>query len=173
MDDLAGKTLEQVRDETWLACAIESEGSISLTWSGGNKSKRYWNKSKNKWEKKRLQIIPRVNLTNKDEDYIENAHRISYANGVGCHVSSKTKGIKVVTWSGVKRVAKLLPIITPYLFGKKEVALYVQQYCNLRLDKFPNDAAYGEKEKELFFAVREFNGKGRKPASELKFAFEE
>lgn len=151
----AGKALtsEQL---TWLACAIESEGSIQLTW--GHKKTNY------------IQIVPRVNLANQAIEYQERA--VSIISG---HISALGKtGVYQIVWYGMKRVKFLLESILPYMVIKRkiELAKCVLEFVNYRLSVNPH-VQYGSFEKDLFFRVRKLNGKGMIDAESLKFRFEE
>lgn len=165
----AGKTLELQLKIMWLACAIESEGSLQMAWS--KMTKRRWN------GKRGIQIVPRVNLVNKDSDYIEHAVLISKELGVNGHVythDKKNEGVKHITWSGFLRVKKLLEIILPYLCTtrKKEIGKTILDFIHYRLPRQHN-LPYGTYERDLFLKVRELNGKGILPLDELKLTFEQ
>jgi len=56
MSQSAGKTFEKEAMLAWLSCAIESEGSIQLTW--GKRKDGY------------IQLVPRVNIGSNDREYI-------------------------------------------------------------------------------------------------------
>lgn len=139
----------------WLACAIDTEGSIQLTWAG----------HKNGY----VQIFPRVNLCNNAPEFIEKAVSITH----GGYISKQKNGVAYITWCGFKRVKNLLESILPYLVieRKKEIARLVLAFIDYRSSCNPH-IEYGPKEKEMFIRVRELNGKGRVSKQQLKFRFE-
>jgi hypothetical protein len=141
----AGKTFELA----WLTCAIESEGSVQLAW--GARKDGY------------IQLVPRVNIGNKDAEYIAQAVKFAEAIGVyGSYSGYKDKrtGMMSVVWYGCKRVRRLLEIIHPYLCTRKRtIALTIIEFIDYRFSVDPH-VRYGEKEMGLFFKVRELNGKG-------------
>ncbi len=151
----AGKTFEI----GWLECATESEGSIQLTW--GKRKDGY------------IQLVPRVNLGNKAIGYIERAITYSKQLGFNGNVSEQKNGMKYIIWYGMKRVKRLLEALSPYFadLRKQRIAEKVLEFIDYRLARDPH-VQYGEKEKELFLAVREMNGRGRIAKQELKFRFE-
>ena len=156
----AGKTSKEEIYMTLLTFAIESEGSIQLAW--GKRKDGY------------IQIVPRVNLTNKDSEYIEKSILISQENGFSGHVFNHVSpGCKVLTWYGYKRVKRLLEAIKNNLLTRKRtIAETVLEFINYRLSLNPH-VKYGEKEKGLFLKVRELNGKGMIHNQMLKCRFEQ
>jgi len=151
----AGKAFEDGLALGWLACAIESEGSIQLAWSRGNGY---------------LQLAPRVNLANNAQEFLEKANAL-----FGGRITRKQfNGVAYLVWSGFKRTKRVLELILPYMIieRKIEIAKMVLEFINYRLSVNPH-VQYGPKEKALFLKVRELNGKGRIAKQELKFRFEE
>lgn len=160
MDNPQERTYENGVDMGWLSCAIESEGSMSLSWGRVTKNT--------------VQIIPRVMVSNIKLAYVENAQRISYKLGIGCHIESDKGNVEKkrthcyrITWYGFKRVGKLLDIIMPYLKIKMDRALLIKEFINYRLS-LPQNSRYGQKELDLFHAVRNLNGKGIKTPEQFK-----
>ena len=142
----------------WLACAIESEGSFQLAW--GKRTDGY------------IQIVPRVNLGNKDQAYIDRVASICHDNGIPCYVQKRNSaGMKYTVWYGMKRVLHLLDLIEPYLAGKKDRAAILRQFVEYRLSGVRN-RPYGPTEKDLFLRLRNLNGAGRIPIKRLRLAFE-
>lgn len=139
----------------WLVAAIEGEGSISLAYT---RSKKY------------IQLLPRVNLVNTDKEFLEKAVSVCKELGIPCYVENKTKNISTIVWSGMQRVEKLLKEITPHLLGKQKRAEAVLEFINYRLS-MPRSTPYGKKEMDLFFSIREMNGKGRISKQDLMKAF--
>jgi hypothetical protein len=155
MSQFAGKTFEDGLKLGWLACAIESEGSISLVWGRS---------------KKKIQIVPKVNFSNKDKTFIEKVSCISKELGLDGYVYHRNN-ISCVTWYGFKRVKSLIETILPHLCGKKERAKKVVEFIDYRMNGAIN-RPYGEIEKNLFMDVRDLNGKGRISKQEIKCYFE-
>lgn len=158
MSQFAGKSIgEKVM---WLTCAIESEGSLQLAW--GKRTDGY------------IQIVPRVNLANKDTDYIEEAQAIATELGVPGHIGSymNKTGVRYIEWVGFKRVQKLLNIVSALLCTRKRtVAGKIQEFIAYRLSLNPH-VQYGQKEKDLFLEVRALNGKGMVDNQLLRCRFE-
>lgn len=157
----AGKTLTDGEKMSWLACAIESEGSIQLAW--GKRADGY------------IQIIPRVNLANMAQEYLERANIIAVEFGFPGHFAYKQeRSVKYLVWYGFKRVKKLLIALLPYMCieRKIEIANNVLEFVDYRLSVNPH-IQYGEKEAAWFQKVRDLNGKGRISKQELKFRFNE
>lgn len=155
----AGKTFDEGIKMGWLGCAIESEGSIQLSWAP----------RKNGY----IQIVPRMNVVNKDDSYIEKVINLSKELGCDGHVFKHSKGVKTITWYGMKRVKKLLETIYAQLCDrKKQIADNVLEFINYRLSVNPH-VPYGDKERNLFFEVRKLNGKGRLSDQVFKFKSKE
>lgn len=160
MDNPQERTYEDGVDMGWLSCAIESEGSMSLAWGRVNGNT--------------VQIIPRVMVSNMKLAYVENAMRISHKFGIGCHIENEKGNIEKkrspiyrITWYGFKRVGKLLETIMPYLKIKEDRAKIILEFINYRLNQ-PKNSKYGQKELDLFHAVRNLNGKGLKLPEQFK-----
>lgn len=151
MSQFAGKTSEAI----WLACAIDTEGSIQLTWA--------------KRANGTIQIVPRVNLANISQEFIDHAYAIRPGN-----VHKYASGVIYLTWCGMLRVKSLLEFIYPCMVieRKRAIAVKVFQFIEYRLERSPNEP-YGQVEKDLFLGVRDLNGKGRVSKQELKCRFEE
>lgn len=157
MDNPQERSFEYGVKMGWLSCAIESEGSIALAWGRQQGS--------------RFQIIPRIMVSNIKLAYVENAQKISYELGVGCHIlnqkgnlEKKRTSMYRIDWYGFKRVKSLLNIIKPFLVIKKDRADLVLEFINYR-KSLPGNTPYGEKELSLFHAIRDLNGKGILPKS--------
>lgn len=147
----------------WLSAAIESEGSISLTWARRKDGT--------------FQIIPRVTLCNLDKVYIEKAIQLSKDLLVDGHVQShgSSETIFRIVWYGMKRVRNLLNVIRPCLCSKSRQADLVLKFIQKRLEKWEttHHYPYDQADKDLFMEVRRLNGKGRLPDSQFKLAVEE
>jgi hypothetical protein len=151
MSQFAGKTSEAI----WLACAIEAEGSIQLTW--GKRSNGT------------IQLVPRINLANLSQEFIDCAYNIRPGK-----VNHQASGMMYLVWYGMLRVKSVLEFIYPCMVieRKKEIARTVLEFINYRLAQGKFNSMYGQVEKDLFLKVRELNGKGRVPKQELKFRFD-
>jgi len=60
--------------------------------------------------------------------------------------------------SGLKRVPKILSVITDYLVGKKELAEIVNEYCERRLNLLGRHWYYTEEDLEYVRRVKSFHG---------------
>src|SRR5512138_813789 len=89
----------------WLVCAVESEGSFQLSWS--RRKDGY------------IQIVPRVNVGNRETEYIERVAQIAIGQGLPCHVS-QSGTMRYAVWYGMKRVLRLLDLVQPLLTIKQE-----------------------------------------------------
>lgn len=157
----AGKTLVHGEKVAWLACAIESEGSIQLAW--GKRADGY------------IQIVPRINLANMAQEYLERANMIACDLGFpGKFAYKQERSVKYLVWYGFKRVHKMLDALLPYMcIGRKiEIAKNVQDFIGYRFSVNPH-VQYGSKEAAWFQKVRDLNGKGRIAKQVLKFRFNE
>lgn len=149
MSQFAGKTFSPEQALIWLACAIESEGSVQLTW--GTRKDGY------------IQLCPRVNIGNKDEEYINRV--VDFATKVGVHGSysgyrAKKTDMRYVIWYGMKRVKRLLEAVKDLLHTRKRtIAELVLEFINYRLSVDVH-VRYGERDEDIFFKVRALNGKG-------------
>lgn len=153
----AGKISENVSDLNWIACAIESEGSLQLAWG------------KTKYK---LQILPRISLSNQSIEYLEKA--VSIAGGNFNRKSyPKDNGCYHVMWYGMNNVKAVVEAILPYMIipRKIKIAHTILEFINHR-QSIVHTTKYGFKEKVLFMQVRELNGKGMISDDLLKFSFE-
>lgn len=152
----AGKIFEKA----WLSCAIESEGSVQLAW--GKRTDGY------------IQLIPRVNVGSIDKEYIDRI--VEYAESLGVYGSysgykNQKTGMKYVTWYGMKRVRSLLSVVKDSLHTRKRtIADLVLEFIDYRLSVNPH-VRYGKREEEIFFKVRELNGKGMISSQMLRDRF--
>jgi len=133
----------------WLAGIVDGEGHIGM--------------SKNKGR-----YIPRVSIVNTDVMLLDNVGQILKANEIGFHVSSRqrtanSKPTFDFTVAGIKRVAKLLPILIPYLKGKKLIgAKALNQYLQERM-AIPYVSGFGfnaDKAESVYLKLREVNQTG-------------
>lgn len=111
-------------------------------------------------------LSPDVGITNTNKDLIEWASSTLQFLGIPAYVRwTVPHGIGKlpqgrVTVLGMKRVEKLLPVITPWLIAKKSQATKLAEFITLRLAA-PHKAAYSAKELELANEARGLNTKGR------------
>ncbi len=141
----------------WLVAAIEGEGSITLAWG---KHGKY------------IQLIPRINIVNKEQEFVNRAVEFSHELGVGVYVGNNKYNLLQVQWNGMKRVKAVLEMVLPHLGFKKERAELLLDFINRRLSGSKN-RKYVLEDKEAFLKIREINGKGRIPVEELRLAFED
>lgn len=141
----------------WLVCAIESEGSFQLAWS------RRANEV--------IQIVPRVNVGNREAQYIEYVAQSATAFDLPCYVARSGNMVYAV-WYGMKRVLRLLDLVEPLLTIKQDRALVLRRFIEHRLAQKRN-APYGQLDKDLFLQMRALNGSvGRLPEDAFHLAFE-
>jgi hypothetical protein len=138
----------------WLAGVLESEGNISLVYGNHGKAIR------------RIQIVPRVQITNKDINLIQNALSIIKANECSGRISYDGKrpvsnGCYILLIEGMKRIQKFIEIIEPYLVTKRDRLELLKQFCKSRIDDGPRNRPYSSYEWYLFQQLRGLNGKGR------------
>jgi len=116
-------------DLSWLAAAIEGEGSISF--HIGSHIKRGGSPT---------EIVPMVCVYNTDWQFIDACYR------AGCYVTGgyithrrrnpRHKPSWTLTWQGVKRCSKLLEAVLPYMKSdKKRRAELLLNYLKSRLTK--------------------------------------
>lgn len=139
----------------WFTGALESEGSFQLATGRCKKS---------------VQLIPRVNIGNKSQSFIDRIQTISIKYGFPVYLYHYKGGMIYGTWYGMKRVKKILDFVKNYLADsrKKEIVDYILEFINSRFSNFPN-SPYSEREKDIFFLIRKLNGKGRLSKQELKY----
>jgi hypothetical protein len=148
---------ERLVNLAWFAGLVEGEGNISLVQGASHR------------------IMPRFGIINTDYRLIDASCAVLTENNIGhyitlrkggCDNNPKHRDAKVVTVAGHKRMAKLLPILIPYLRGKKrEVAEVVKEYVEYRLG-LPSGSQYTSKDVEYINRVRTLNKKGPQESSE-------
>lgn len=119
----------------WLAGIVDGEGTIAFS---VYKAPGY----------RDIRVKPQIIVTNTDKALIERVAQIYGRLGVGAHLQTRTsrhptaftaaqyRPLHVANVSGFKRVARLLPIITPNLVtSKREKGEMVLRYINMRLKK--------------------------------------
>ena len=101
----AGKISENVSDLNWIACAIESEGSLQLAWGRTRGA---------------VQIVPRINLSNQSIEYLEKAVFIA---GGKLDEKMRSAGCYHVMWYGMKNVKAIIETILPYMIIPRKIIL--------------------------------------------------
>lgn len=119
----------------WLAAIVEGEGCLRM-------GKQHWKKGGC------TRYYPLLSVVNTDVALMDEVSKILKANLVGFHISNRQRNerskptfeIKV---SGIKRMAKLLPLIIPYMRGKKRrAAVLLKEYVEKRMS-VPYKAGFG------------------------------
>jgi len=152
-----GNQQAKVEDICWFAGFADGEGSISFM----NSRVKYLGEPY-------LFYYPRFRVSNTHIETLNYVTQILDNIGVGYNVSWKRpNNLKWHTsWTiniqGMKRVDKLLLIITPYLKTKYETAIRIQSWIQLRLKhKVSNQHIkydpYSSQELQLMKEVREMN----------------
>jgi len=136
----------------WLGGIYDGEGSFSITSNPASKKQR------NQFG----QLQPKVTIWNTNQDIINEIistlddmripkhvySRIPKANALG-----KKSGFSVEV-HGLKRIVKMLPVLTPYLVGKKSKAVAMYEFCTSRLSR-PPCAPYSAEEIALANLTRD------------------
>lgn len=116
-------------DLSWLAAAIEGEGSISF--HIGAHKKRGGSP---------FEVTPIVCVYNTDWQFIDACYRIGCC-VVGSYISYRIRNPRhkpswTLTWQGVKRCSKLLEVVLPFMkSAKKRQAELLLSYVKSRLTK--------------------------------------
>lgn len=114
-------------------------------------------------------IVPEMQVSNTHKPTIERIADILAAHDIGHHIQTRfdrRAGCKtqyVVRVAGMKRVGKLLGLITEHLFTKREQAEVVQRFIARRMS-VPQNTPYGTIEQGLYAAVRQANKIGTSEA---------
>lgn len=124
----------------WLAAIVDGEGTICIT-----ESKKSY--------------TPVLRVSNQDPNIIYTMTDILKQLQVPYHVSEGTNKTSspwlAVTIQGLKRLQRFLPLLIPYLTGKKEEAELTQQFIDSRLTKGKRSThPYTEEEHELYRRVK-------------------
>mgnify|MGYP001106398055 CR=1 FL=1 len=149
---------ETVLELGWLVGAYDGEGCISLL-----RRKRSDRKTRYGFSFK-----PHVSITNTDISFIDRVCRILTRLEIPYYVSSsnptgRRRPYKTVLVEGLRRVMKLLPLITPYLCDeKREKAILLIEFCESRLADW-HSAPFTERQLEIYRLISERNVKGSTP----------
>jgi hypothetical protein len=148
--------LKLLLDLAWLGGVIDGEGTFTL---------RYHNVKNNKRNNIRLHILPVFSITNTDYEIVDNIVRIFKENGIPFWQSeNKNEGhnnwkpSREIQIQGVRRLNRVIPILLPYLVGKKEEAKIVYDFCKHRLELLGNHSYYTEEDMELVKKVKALHG---------------
>jgi hypothetical protein len=133
-------------NRTWLACAIDSEGSIYIRRSNNT-------------------MMPCVRLVNSNKQFIEKARAII---GSGCHfytvepssTNTNTRTLFEIQVFSLKEVKKVLDLILPFLVVKKDRAELCLEFVNARLDG--HYLPYTEREYLIYEEIKQLNHRVRK-----------
>lgn len=118
-------------DATWLACAIDTDGHISIQ------------KRKNKVKGKLYDIcLPEIGFTNNNYDISKKFGDFFQIKPCLCKYTWR------VYTHNTKKIMETLTECLPYLIVKKEKAGLMIEYCKFRLRK---QNVYGRYEKDLLF----------------------
>lgn len=134
-----GNQQERLIDLGWLIGFLESEANVSISRS---------NKRKNG----KVSLYPHIQATNSELVLVEKAARV-FDDVLGTSVYIYHKKAKngmtyhIVECGGIKRLAKVLPIIIPLMTGeKKEKAELVLSYVTRRLLNSHHTVPYSEQD---------------------------
>lgn len=128
---------------SWLAGILEGEGCFQMTKAKYGKYTRYY---------------PRVTLVNTDILMLDTVAQIFKSNKIGFHIHTRqrTKNCKptmAFTIQGIKRAAKLLPLIIPHMRSKKrKAAELLYEYVQWRISQpYVNGQGFDKSRAELVY----------------------
>jgi hypothetical protein len=144
--------LESILDLAWLGGIIDGEGTFTLRIHGRKKN--------------RLLISAVFTITNTDFVITDNIERILRENNIPFWVSERKTQDKNPNWKpakeivnmGIRRLLKFIPVILPYLVGKKEEAEIVYEFCDRRVKMLGNRSYYTKEDLELVTRVKALHG---------------
>lgn len=147
MDNQQGKT---EIDLAWFAGFMDGEGCFHMRNVAGSRIR----------DLGKVYFRPTIRVCNTHQDTLQTVCTILDTHGLPYHVSHRTYSSAskyLPAWdvevSGIKRCAKWLPLLIPYLHTKREQAEQMLEYCLSRLSKAPS-APYNEREIELLHIFR-------------------
>lgn len=141
----------------WLGGFIDGEGSFCL-------QNRFRGKDP-KTGKTRSGYFPIMSISNTHKPTVERIAEILSDYCVGhwvtnsTHKSRKHRDTFCVDVRGMKRMQRFLPMITPYLFTKREQAETLLEFVNLRMGGWPGKP-YGDAEHVIFLRLKDLNRRG-------------
>jgi len=123
-------------DLAWLGGFLDGEGCLHLRKQVGARLRAMG----------KVYYRPTLRICNTHEPTLQVVRRIFEANGFPCHVSHRDydninpsyKRAWDVEVSGIKRMARILPVLIPYLHTKREQAETMLEFCESRLSKAPS-----------------------------------
>jgi hypothetical protein len=156
MDETMGNQQERsVADVARLAMFYDTDGSISM---------RIIQRANNRVGG----LTPTLSLVNTNKPLMDWVESVLLGWGIPYYITiAKVRGISRLPQTriwvhGMKRVSKLLPIITPYLIAKKEQAELIAQFMASRLANKNPKAPYTSNELIVANKIRALNsGKGK------------
>jgi hypothetical protein len=150
--------LDLLTDISWVGGILDGEGSFILSRvtrkdSGG------------------LHLLPQISIGNTNYWLIDEVARILTALGIPHHVhgpfqprckryEKRNKPAKMLQIQGIKRVARALTVLLPYVRAKREAAEALLQYCEYRLQA-DHKQPYGDVEFEILRRIKDLNRRGR------------
>lgn len=148
-DDTRGQSAGNA-DIVWLSGFVDGEGCLNL-----NRKIQ-----KGKW----ISFVPLFQVTNTHKPSIERIVKILSALGVGSHVinaqlTGNRKPYSCVRTDGMKRVKKLLELLAPFLFTKKEQAELLLEFISIRQSQ-PVRSPHGDREIKIYQRIKELNHRG-------------
>ncbi|MCK9570344.1 hypothetical protein M0R72_15465 [Candidatus Pacearchaeota archaeon] len=139
-------------DLSWLGGIMDGEGCITI-------DKR---SAKNR---KQANVSPAITIVNTDTKIIDKVlqilkkYDIAYYYRVHPPKGNWKRKLEILI-VGYKRVSRFIPVILPYLVGKYQRAVLIQQLCESRMQKPYRE--YSEVEKEICRKIWDLNGRGTK-----------
>ena len=125
---------DELVDTVWLACAIDSEGSIEIALSS------------------RLALLPRVYVCNNNADFVDYAKAI-----LGCTGKTRVvKGTLYVTLCQKRRIETVLKRVLPYLLVKRTQAQTIIKFTEGR---HQNSGTYTVNDWYYYLLLRLLNNK--------------
>lgn len=134
---------------SWLGGIIDGEGTITMRLHRRNENSTL--------------ITPVITMVNTDNLIIDRYSEILAENNIAFWASSykqtkNWKPRKMIGVYGLKRCAKALPILIPYLVAKQELGKIVYDWCIYRLTKTGLSEPYTNYDLEILAKVKEFHG---------------
>jgi len=135
----------------WLAAMIEGEGSICLV-HGAKRKEGYY------------KLYPMIQITNTKLNLIEFTAGLAKRLGLPLHISSGKYGEGQLRYdirvTGLGRVKRWLQELSMFLISKQEQAKLILEFIDVRerlIKEHPWRKPYGEREEEIYYAIRELN----------------
>lgn len=146
--------LEYEMDSVWLACAIDSEGSIGLHYQGRKHSNS---------------LSPIVEITNTDYSFIDNVSRITNEKVHDITQVCNSRSVYRVRIIALNKILFVLDRVIPYFVTKKRHAELLIEFCAGRLKlsgklerRWSEVILSKEREVEIYEELKELNRRGVK-----------